>query len=77
MEYQMKMKLKRFVKGFIIAGTVIPETERRTGEDILRAKSQKKRHRIPATIRARFDYALIYAKTPKGLTEEPTASDIV
>lgn len=65
------MNFRRFVKGFFIAGNVIPATEKRTGDDIQRAKSQKKRHRIPATMRARFDYARIYAKDAHDTLEIP------
>lgn len=71
------MKLKLFLKGFFVAGSVIPEVERRTGENILRAKSSKKRHRIPATLRARINYALVYAKESKGQTKEPMTMDTV
>lgn len=65
------MNFRRFVKGFFIAGNVIPATEKRTGDDIQRAKSQKKRHRLPATIRARIDYACVYAKEAPSTLEIP------
>lgn len=71
------MKLKLFMKGLLIAGTRITEVERRTGDDIRRAKSPKKRHRIPATLRARISYALVYANTPAEPKQEPMTSDAV
>ncbi len=65
------MKFKRFVKGFFIAGPIIVATEKRTGEDIRQSKSQKKRHRIPATLRARIAYARVYAKDSKDALDIP------
>lgn len=67
----MIRKFKRFVKGFLIAGSVISATEKRTGEDIRRAKSQKKRHRLPAAMRARIDYARTYAKDARDTLDIP------
>lgn len=63
------MNFRRFVKGFFIAGKVIPATEKRTGDDLRRAKSQKKRHRLPATFRARIAYARVYAKDARDTLE--------
>jgi hypothetical protein len=71
------MKLKKLIKGFLIAKYVIPEIERRTGEDLRQAKSTRKIHRLPANLRARISYAIVYARKPsaKAADKEPMTSD--
>jgi hypothetical protein len=69
------MKLKKLIKGFLIAKHVIPEIERRVKEDLRRAKSPKKRHRLSANLRARISYAIVYAKKPAKAAKEPLSSD--
>lgn len=71
------MKLRKLIKGFLIARYVIPEVERRTGEDLRQAKSTRKIHLLPANLRARISYAIVYARKPSARSsdKEPLTSD--
>jgi len=67
-------RIRMFIKGFMIAGPIISDVERRTGKTIRNPKSKQKRHRIPADWRARLNFARTFAGKPQK-DAEPLPSD--